>query len=628
MRADSSELWLAANQQYLARELERIHGHLAALAGQPQDPTEAAPEPLQPAAASDRLAELFGLTPFERDLLLLVAGCELDSRLARLCGELQRLGQPAPPTFSLALAALPGGHWSALHPNAPLRYWRLLRVTPGDLLTTSPLRAEERVLHCLTGIEALDSRLQELLREVAAGSALGAAQAELAARLAAALDHRPVLLSEASAASRRAVARAATGNLRLFALDAGDLPVDGAERNELAALWRRDSLLAGSHLLIEVGDGENDPPTLRRLEAFATALGRPLIVSAREPIPLALPALARHAVPAAGRDELRRLHRGPAAEQETWARLVEHFPLDLDAAADLLARHTAGSGDTALWHAARDGRRRSLDGLARRIVPAASWDDLVLPADSLSLLRDIARQVRLRHRVHGDWGFAGGSQGGLGVTALFAGPSGVGKTLGAEVLAGDLGLDLYRVDLAAVVSKYIGETEKNLQRIFDAAEESGAVLLFDEADALFGKRSEVRDSHDRYANMEVAYLLQRMESYRGLAILTTNLRHSLDDAFLRRLRFVVDFPFPAARERAEIWRRAFPPGAPVGDLDYGRLARLAVAGGNIRNIALGAAFLAAERGEPIAMSHIAGAARSEYAKIERPLGEAELGGAP
>src|SRR5206468_1643826 len=194
-----------------------------------------------------------------------------------------------------------------------------------------------------------------------------------------------------------------------------------------------------------------------------------------------------------------------------------------------------------------------------------------------------------------------------------------GKTKAAEVLAGELDLDLYRIDLSAVVSKYIGETEKNLRRVFDAAEEGGAILLFDEADALFGKRSEVKDSHDRYANIEVSYLLQRMEAHRGLSILTTNLKSALDTAFLRRLRFVIEFPFPDCAQREGIWRRAFPPATPTEALDHAVLARLDVAGGSIRNIALGAAFLAADAGEPVRMRHVLRAAESEYQKLEKPF---------
>jgi len=250
---------------------------------------------------------------------------------------------------------------------------------------------------------------------------------------------------------------------------------------------------------------------------------------------------------------------------------------------------------------------------------------LVLPEPQIQSLRQIAIHVRHRATVYDEWGFGARSSRGLGISTLFAGVSGTGKTMAAEVLAAELRLDLYRIDLASMVSKYIGETEKNLRKVFDAAEESGAILLFDEADALFGKRSEVKDSHDRYANIEVSYLLQRVEAYRGLAILTTNLKSSLDAAFLRRLRFIVQFPFPDAEQRAEIWRRVFPVATPTEGLDILKLAKMNIPGGSIRNIALNAAFLAADTGKSVQMIHLLAAARNEYAKLERPLTEMEIG---
>jgi SpoVK/Ycf46/Vps4 family AAA+-type ATPase len=267
-----------------------------------------------------------------------------------------------------------------------------------------------------------------------------------------------------------------------------------------------------------------------------------------------------------------------------------------------------------------------MDDQAQRVTPSASWDDLVLPPFETQLLRDVVAHVRARAQVHEVWGLAAKGARGLSITALFSGASGTGKTMAAEVIANELGLDLYRIDLSQVVSKYIGETEKNLRRVFDAAEEGGAILLFDEADALFGKRSEVKDSHDRYANIEVSYLLQRMEAYRGLAILTTNLKDSLDGAFLRRIRFAVSFPFPSAEQREAIWRRVLPAGVPRDELRFGELARLNVAGGNIRNIAVYAAFLAAGDGGKVGMRHLARAARVEVAKLERPLSDAEVRG--
>lgn len=279
-----------------------------------------------------------------------------------------------------------------------------------------------------------------------------------------------------------------------------------------------------------------------------------------------------------------------------------------------------------VWNGCRQQTRPRMRDLAQRIETGATWDDLVLPDEQKQTLREIAAQLRQRATVYERWGFAARDTRGLGISALFYGSSGTGKTLAAEVLAHEQQLDLYRIDLSSVVSKYIGETEKNLRRVFDAAEDGGAILLFDEADALFGKRSEVEDSHDRYANIEVSYLLQRMEMYRGLAILTTNMKSALNPAFTRRIRFSIQFPFPEKDQRAEIWRRIFPPEAPTEGLDIARLARLNVAGGNIRTIALNAAFLAADEGQPVRMSHILHAARSEYNKIERTLTTAEIGG--
>lgn len=278
-----------------------------------------------------------------------------------------------------------------------------------------------------------------------------------------------------------------------------------------------------------------------------------------------------------------------------------------------------------LWEACRTQARTRLDDLAQRIQPSATWANLVLPTAQRQLLRELVAQVRQRTTVYETWEFALRGSNGLGISALFAGTSGTGKTMAAEVLAQALQLDLYRIDLSQVVSKYIGETEKNLRRVFDAAEAGGAILLFDEADALFGKRSEVKDSHDRHANIEVSYLLQRMEAYRGLAILTTNLRSAIDPAFLRRIRFVVQFPFLDTAQRTEIWQGMFPAKLPTEGLDYSKLAQLNVAGGNIRNIALNAAFLAADSGESVQMKHLLRAAKSEYAKLEKTLTDAEAG---
>ncbi len=247
-----------------------------------------------------------------------------------------------------------------------------------------------------------------------------------------------------------------------------------------------------------------------------------------------------------------------------------------------------------------------------------------MPEGEMRQLRQIADQVEGRSRVYDEWGFRVKMNRGLGISVLFAGESGTGKTMAAEVIANHLRLNLYRIDLSAVVSKYIGETEKNLRRLFDGAEDGGAILFFDEADALFGRRSEIKDSHDRYANIEINYLLQRMEAYAGLAILATNLKSALDQAVLRRLRFIVNFPFPTQEERLRIWQRVFPPQTPVNGLDYDHLARLNLTGGNIHNIALSAAFLAAKDGGRVSMPQVLEAARYEIRKMGQPANEGLL----
>jgi SpoVK/Ycf46/Vps4 family AAA+-type ATPase len=280
-----------------------------------------------------------------------------------------------------------------------------------------------------------------------------------------------------------------------------------------------------------------------------------------------------------------------------------------------------------LWDACLIRSRAQLDKLAQRIEPKATWDDLVLPDDEKNLLRQITSQVRQRSIVIEEWGFDQQTSRGLGLSILFAGESGTGKTMAAEVMANELQLNLYRIDLSSVVDKYIGETEKRLRQLFDEAENGGVILFFDEADALFGKRSEVKDSHDRYANIEINYLLQRMESFSRLAILASNMKSLLDNAFLRRLRFIVNFPYPGPAERKLIWQRVFPRETPLGDLDYNWLARLNLTGGNIHTVALNAAFLAANQPpghQQVTMPLVLEAARNEFRKLDKPMNEADF----
>lgn len=290
-----------------------------------------------------------------------------------------------------------------------------------------------------------------------------------------------------------------------------------------------------------------------------------------------------------------------------------------------MSKHWAGQAmRERLLSRGRELTRPRLDLLAQRLERKATWDDIVLPAEPMDLLRQIAGQVRQRHKVYEQWGFAGKMNRAFGISALFSGERGTGKTMAAEVIANEVCLDLYRVHLSSVVSKYIGETEKNLKQVFDAAEDGGALLFFDEADALFSKRSEVQDSHDRYANLEISYLLQRMEEFTGLAILATNTKSTLAPAFLRRLRFVVKFPVPGFEERRRIWENTLPPQTPRDSLDYEQLARLDVTGGDIHSIALRAAFMAAQDGESVTMPILLAAARTELRKLGKPFDEAQL----
>jgi SpoVK/Ycf46/Vps4 family AAA+-type ATPase len=268
----------------------------------------------------------------------------------------------------------------------------------------------------------------------------------------------------------------------------------------------------------------------------------------------------------------------------------------------------------------RQQNNQKLSELSLKITPKFSWQDIVLPDDQIAQLREICNHLKYRHIVYGEWGFEK-KVSGKGLNVLFSGPSGTGKTMAAEILASELKLELYKIDLSQVVSKYIGETEKNLNRIFTEAQTSNTILFFDEADALFGKRSEVKDAHDRYANIEIGYLLQKMEEYEGMTILATNLRQNMDEAFVRRMQFIVDFPFPDERHRELIWRKIFPEIAPISkDLDYRFLAeKLRLAGGNIKNIALNSAFYAADRTSAIGMGHIMLATKREYQKTGKPF---------
>jgi hypothetical protein len=616
--------------------------------GGPQDSEPVAPpqamidaEQADPPPALMMLAHRMGLTRFETMTMLLCVAIELDPQMAALYG--RALGDPsrAYPSFALAMKLFADPAWDVMSPERPLRHWRLVEVAQGSgqQLVAGALKADERIVNYVKGLNYLDEALAPLLTPaIAPLEPLPPSQQALSAAIEAharrGFDTGKIPLIQllgADSQGKLLVAHAAAYelDLTLYRLHAEQIPTQTAELDLLIRLWRREAALLPLALLVEAGD-------IDRTSAHAAALTRLIerdsgltIIDAREPWPettretitfdVARPSAAEQTV-------LWREALGEDADDHP-QHLAAHFNFNAPAIRQIVdsVRRDAGPDlGQALWNASLQRARPALDQLARVVEAKSGWDDLELPETEKALLRQIIEQVKTRSAVYDDWGFRERMNRGLGISVLFAGESGTGKTMAAEVIARELGLLIFRIDLSAVVSKYIGETEKNLRKLFDAAEDGGAILFFDEADALFGKRSEVRDSHDRYANIEVNYLLQRIESFRGLAILASNMKSALDSAFLRRLRFVVNFPFPGPAERAAIWKSVFPGKVPLARLDYDRLGRLNLTGGSIHNIALNAAFVAAGRGAQVSMPLLLESARTELRKLDKPINEADL----
>lgn len=621
----------ARHRAQIVLALERLRVMLEAhAAGKPS----AAPEPLEidPGSRLAHLCGTFGLSAFERDVLILAAAPELDGRFSGLCAEAAGDAARPYPSLSLALAVLPEPAWSAVTPDAPLRRWRLVEVE-GASLITGTLRADEAIVHALLGFRHRDERLRAMTSElVADASILSPAQEAVAFEIVSLLRRdggSTVQLVAGDRVIARAVAQRAVELMTASALVVryASLPAGVAELVDALRLCERELRLGQGFALLECDDAD-DPHREQTLEMIVERFGMPLLVVTPARMFLSHVGVATFDLARPTREEQTSywsLRLGAAnGALEIAPRLAAQFDLDFATIDTVAASVAAGASAGEVWDAVRAQARPRLDALAERIETAAAWRDLVLPIEQRRLIRQVVDHVRYRDLVYRRWGFARGADTAEGLTVLFAGASGTGKSLAARVLANVLRLDLYRVDLSAVFSKYIGETEKNLRRIFDAAESGGVVLVFDEADALFGKRSEVSDSHDRHANVEVSYLLQRIERFNGVAILTTNLRESFDLAFMRRFRFVVDFPFPDSTLRRRIWKRAFPPQTPVDELDFALLSKLAVPGGNIRNIALNAGVRAAAKNRPVAMDDIAAAARIEYAKLDRSLHDPDL----
>jgi hypothetical protein len=583
-----------------------------------------------------QLSQQFGLTAFEQDTLLLCAAMELDTRIANLCARVQDQSQRTFPTFALALALFDDPAWDVLSPERPLRYWRLIEINQPNAqpLTTSALRADERIVNAIKGLNYLDDRLSPLLMPfevVGMEQQLPASQQTLVEDTLQRLQQPrspsliPVLhLLGSDPPSKQLVAwhLAQRLGLYLYRLPIELLPTQAADLETLARLWQRESLLLPIGLYIDAYElaGANEIQALQRFlarsqgyfwldtaEVLARVGRETIVLDVGKPTPV----------------EQREAWQDLLTDVDLPQRLAGQFNLSLPTIRAIGTQRLAHGGNS-VWQACLAATRKRLDALAQPLVAKATWADLVVPPDVGDLLGQIVAQVRQRSLVYETWGFHRRMNRGLGISVLFAGESGTGKTMAAEVLANDLELNLYRIDLSTVVSKYIGETEKNLRRLFDAAEDGGMILFFDEADALFGKRSEVQDSHDRYANIEVNYLLQRIESYRGLAILATNMKDALDSAFLRRLRFIVNFPYPNFDERRMMWGKVFPYETPTDGLDFDYLARLSLTGGNIHNVAINAAFLAASLNTAVTMPLVLQAVRVEFQKLDRPINEIEL----
>jgi ATPase family associated with various cellular activities (AAA) len=603
-----------------------------------------ATEALNPPPTLVGLARAFELTRFERDVLALCAAMELDTRVAALCARAHDHPDRPYPTFALAMAAFDDPEWDALAPGRPLRGLSLVEVDSraGEPVAFSRLAVDERILGHLKCIDHPDARLGAVLAPLDAAAYAGMlaeSQREVAATAAAQLAHAvlsergPVVqLLGSDSVSKQLVAAAAAAGIgaSLLRMPAELLPGDPADVDALALLWHREARLNPVVLLVDADALLRDPSPGQPLARFLQRAGRSVMVSAPEPrrelanrtISLDVRRPSRREQHAAWSTAL-----GPEGGQAP-TRLAGQFDLDLATIEQVARAETLVPWESErdlgrrLWRSCALRTRPAIDALAQRITPKATWDDLVLPEPQREALRQIASQAANRVTVYEGWGFGERMSRGLGITALFAGDSGTGKTMAAEVIANELELPLFRVDLAAVVDKYIGETEKHLRTLFDAAEQGGALVLVDEADSVLGKRTEVHDSRDHYANVGVNYMLQRMESYRGLAVLATNMKSALDSAFMRRLRFVVDFPFPGRAERREMWERVLPAGVPRADLDLDRLARLDLAGGGIHNVALNASFEAAAAGEPVTTPLLLKAARMEFEKIGRPVNAA------
>ncbi|MGW1203523.1 ATP-binding protein [Streptomyces cyaneofuscatus] len=658
--------------QYLTPDaVERILESRDAFAPVPSYGAESPSYVTEPDSRLAGLARSFGLVELDVELLLVAMAPDIDARFERLYGYLNDDLTRRRPAIGLALelCGLPaaGSGRFRFQPSAPLVAGGLLEI--GDLerpLLSRTLRVPDRVTAHLLGDDEPDGRLRGLVRVPAPGSTRddhvhdGSTRDDgrpEAHRIAAALatgSGLVHLLDRGGDPSGLAVEALTAAGRRPLVVDIAALAAAGDRAAELVRTLAAEARLA--HGGVVLGPLEalapERPEGARLLASLCTAVsGTPLIAYGKKnwdplwtrdsPVPVAVlppgPAGAarrwRQALAEAARSVGLPDAQAPADDD----RLIEataSYRLDSDqlrkaatVASRLAALEQRPVHPDDLRTAVRAQNGAGLERLARRIEPAVGWDDLVLPPATRTQLTELALRARHREQVLGQWGMRPGGGRGRGVIALFAGESGTGKTMSAEVIARELGMELYVVDLSTVVDKYIGETEKNLERIFVEASDVNGILLFDEADAIFGKRSQVKDAHDKHANVESAYLLQRMESFDGIAVLTTNLRANLDEAFTRRLDVIAEFPIPDAEQRLALWDRCLGtsiPRDPALDLEF-CAARFELAGGSIRACAVTAAYLAAESRAPLTMDQLVTAVLQEYRKLGRLVLESEFG---
>lgn len=627
-----------------------------------------------------RLKREFGLSAFDVDLLLIALAPELDLRYERIYAYLQDDVTRKRPSVDLALnllcttAAEKIARRVHFAVGAPLFDQGLLHLVPDAHTIRPPLLAhyfklDEQVLALLLDLRILDARLAPFCRLLKPDLrnkelAIATPAAKLSSVIRQARDlHEPLRFyfrgPEGTGKRRAAEAVATECGASLLVVDLSRHP---AGENDFAPLLRlafREAWFREAIVYVEAADelilDQNDAPLRRFTELLVQHPGITILSGTADwkrsgPQPTAVTTVPFSVPDFSARRKcwLDNLTKERLTVSETIvAALADRFCLTFAQIAEAIvsarnqmrwetATPQSGSSsetahernEAALFAAARVESGKSMGALALKIQPVYSWKDIVLPAATLVQLRELCQRVVHRQQVLGQWGFDRKLSLGKGVNALFAGPSGTGKTMAAEIVANELGLDLYKIDLSGVVSKYIGETEKNLDRVFTIAAHANAILFFDEADALFGKRSEVRDSHDRYANLEISYLLQKMEQYEGVAILATNLRQNLDDSFARRLTFAIHFPFPGEEERLRIWRGIWPAETPRAALKLDFFAgQFKLSGGSIKNIALAAAHLAAADGGVVTTAHLLHATQREYAKLGRNLSAGELSGA-